>query len=373
MQARIYAEDPAENFRPSPGLITHAAFPAGSAELRVDTWVTSGSQVSPSFDPLLAKVIAHGCNREASRTALLAALDDTLLYGTQTNLAYLRQIMVMDEFVEARLHTRLLHDVTPRAATIRVLSGGTMTTVQDWPGRTGYWHVGVPPSGPFDDLSFRLGNLLLGNEPGAPGLEMTVSGPDLLIGETLDFVLTGAKMLTMLDGRQVRHGCVTRAPAGSRLSIGKVDGAGIRTYLLLAGGIACPDYLGSAATFTLGQFGGHCGRALSSGDVLQLTEQGRSAEPTDMQHVCVSGTDSRQLHVVYGPHGAPDFFTNEDIDTLFETEYEVHFNSSRTGIRLIGPKPAWARESGGEAGLHPATSMTTPTLSERLTLQATCL
>ena len=58
--------------------------------------------------------------------------------------------------------------------------------------------------------------------------------------------------------------------------------------------------------------------------------------------------------MVYGPHGAPDFFTNEDIDTLFETEYEVHFNSSRTGIRLIGPKPAWARESGGEAGLHPS-------------------
>ena len=355
MQARIYAEDPAEDFRPSPGLITHAAFPAGSAELRVDTWVSSGSQVSPSFDPLLAKVIAHGCNREASRTALLAALGDTLLYGTQTNLAYLRQIMVMDEFVEARLNTRLLHDVTPHAATIRVLSGGTMTTVQDWPGRTGYWHVGVPPSGPFDDLSFRLGNLLLGNEPGVPGLEMTVSGPDLLIGETLDFVLTGAKMLAMLDGRQVRHGCVTRAPAGSRLSIGKVDGAGIRTYLLVAGGIACPDYLGSAATFTLGQFGGHCGRALSSGDVLQLTEKGRSAEPgRTCSMSALAGTDSRQLHVVYGPHGAPDFFTNEDIDTLFETEYEVHFNSSRTGIRLIGPKPAWARESGGEAGLHPS-------------------
>ena len=355
MQARIYAEDPAEDFRPSPGLITHAAFPADSTELRVDTWVTSGSQVSPNFDPLLAKVITHGFNREASRKALLAALNDTLLYGTQTNLAYLRQVMVMGEFVEARLHTRLLQDLKPHTATVRILSGGTMTTVQDWPGRIGYWHVGVPPSGPFDDLSFRLGNLLLGNEQGAPGLEMTVSGPDLLIGETVDFVLTGAQMHAMLDGRQVRHGCVTRAPAGSRLSIGKVNGAGIRSYLLVAGGIACPDYLDSAATFTLGQFGGHCGRALGAGDVLQLTEQGRSAEPGRINSIpAFAGTDPRQLHVIYGPHGAPDFFTNEDIDTLFETEYEVHFNSSRTGIRLIGPKPAWARESGGEAGLHPS-------------------
>ena len=98
-------------------------------------------------------------------------------------------------------------------------------------------------------------------------------------------------------------------------------------YLLVAGGIACPDYLGSAATFTLGQFGGHCGRALGAGDVLHLTEQGRSAEPGRMNSIpAFAGTDPRQLHVIYGPHGAPDFFTNEDIDTLFETEYEVHFN-----------------------------------------------
>ena len=55
-----------------------------------------------------------------------------------------------------------------------------------------------------------------------------------------------------------------------------------------------------------------------------------------------------------GPHGAPDFFTESDIDTLFHHAYEVHYNSSRTGVRLIGPKPAWARSDGGEAGLHPS-------------------
>ncbi len=55
-----------------------------------------------------------------------------------------------------------------------------------------------------------------------------------------------------------------------------------------------------------------------------------------------------------GPHGAPEFFTRSDIDTLYATEYEVHFNSDRTGVRLIGPKPDWARTTGGEAGLHPS-------------------
>ena len=57
---------------------------------------------------------------------------------------------------------------------------------------------------------------------------------------------------------------------------------------------------------------------------------------------------------MYGPHGAPDFFTKNDIDTFFANTFEIHFNSSRTGIRLIGPKPEWAREDGGEAGLHPS-------------------
>ncbi len=60
------------------------------------------------------------------------------------------------------------------------------------------------------------------------------------------------------------------------------------------------------------------------------------------------------LGVLYGPHGAPDFFTTEDIDTFLSIEWKVHYNSNRTGIRLIGPKPKWARKDGGEAGLHPS-------------------
>ncbi|MBC7727153.1 MAG: carboxyltransferase domain-containing protein, partial [Microbacteriaceae bacterium] len=55
-----------------------------------------------------------------------------------------------------------------------------------------------------------------------------------------------------------------------------------------------------------------------------------------------------------GPHGAPDFFTDDDMAMLFATDWEVHYNSSRTGVRLIGPRPQWARTDGGEAGLHPS-------------------
>ena len=61
-----------------------------------------------------------------------------------------------------------------------------------------------------------------------------------------------------------------------------------------------------------------------------------------------------EIGVIYGPHGSPDFFTNEDIEIFFSTDWKVHFNSNRTGVRLIGPKPKWARADGGEAGLHPS-------------------
>ena len=61
-----------------------------------------------------------------------------------------------------------------------------------------------------------------------------------------------------------------------------------------------------------------------------------------------------QIGVLNGPHGAPDYFTRESMNLFFATDWEVHHNSNRLGVRLIGPRPVWARENGGEAGLHPS-------------------
>lgn len=355
MQARVYAEDSALDFRPAPGLLTEVSFPVGDG-IRIDTWVAAGSQVSPNFDPMIAKVIVHADDRERAREGLIGALSQTRLYGTETNLDYLQAVIAHPDFVAADLRTSLLAEFSPPSRTIRVLSGGTMTTLQDFPGRVGYWHVGVPPSGPFDDLSFRIGNRLLGNQESATGLEMTVQGPTLEFSSVTRFVLTGANMQAMLDGEPVETGVVVEAPATSQLVVGQVQGNGLRGYLLIEGGFKCPDYLDSASTFTLGQFGGHCGRSLRAGDVLRAGEHdsgaiaGRHALLPPLQ----GGDHVWTLPVIYGPHGAPDFFTAADIETLFDTTWEIHFNSSRTGVRLIGPKPEWAREDGGEAGLHPS-------------------
>ncbi|QCQ90904.1 5-oxoprolinase/urea amidolyase family protein [Rhodococcus sp. SGAir0479] len=235
-----------------------------------------------------------------------------------------------------------------------VLRPGMATTVQDYPGRTGYWQIGVPPSGPMDDLSLRLGNLAVGNSEGAPGFEALMGGPALRFDEPTHVCVTGAPTRVTVDGAVVPQWRPVLVPAGGVLDVGTVAGPGLRVYVLIAGGIDVPEFLGAAATFTLGRFGGLDGRTLREGDVLALGDAPTSA-PVAVPSDAVPALSERwELAVTEGPHGAPEFFTREDIDTLYRTDYEVHFNSDRTGVRLIGPQPDWARPDGGEAGLHPS-------------------
>ena len=352
MQVRVYAEDPARGFQPVAGQITEACFAAGT---RSDTWIEPGIEVPPYYDPMLAKIIVRGADRESARSALVDALAQTSLRGIETNLDYLRQIAADAVFAAGRQTTAHLNRFEYRSAGIDVLDGGTQTTVQDWPGRVGYWDVGVPPSGPFDSLALRLGNRLLGNEPGAPALEMTLTGASLRFRAPTQFVLAGADLGATLDGAPVSRWQVVTAPAGATLACGAVRGAGARGYLCVRGGFDVPDYLGSASTFTLGHFGGHAGRVLRTGDVLQARTSTRPNDVAELPPGLATDYGNEwRFRVIYGPHGAPDFFTPEDIDTFFATSWEVHYNSSRTGVRLIGPKPRWARADGGEAGLHPS-------------------
>ena len=353
VEVRIYAEDPARDFKPCAGTLTEASFPE---DVRVDGWVALGSEISGFYDPMLAKVIAHGESREQALDRLASALDQTRLGGIETNLAYLRSL-ARDETVRAgQTITATLGARRWTSASVEVLSPGTLTTVQDWPGRLGYWDIGVPPSGPMDDLHFRLANRVVGNVPGAPALEITVSGPTLLFATDAIVALAGARLAATLDGEPVEYFTPVSVKRGQTLKIGAVAGSGCRAYLAVRHGFDVPEYLGSRSTFTLGGFGGHGGRALRKGDVLHHATSGSvDAEPRALPPELVPELgDQWQLGVIYGPHGAPDFFTPADISALFSTAYEVHYNSARTGVRLIGPKPEWARADGGEAGLHPS-------------------
>ncbi len=356
IQARLYAEDPGRDFQPSPGLLTAVQFPpANGVELRIDTWVEAGVEIPPYFDPMIAKLIAWAPSREQARAQLHQALGDSLLYGVETNRDYLRQILLDTPFASGQPWTRCLENLLYHANTFEVLSAGTQTSVQDYPGRLGYWAVGVPPSGPMDSRALRLGNRLLGNEQGAAALEITMSGPILRFNCDAVVAVTGAPIALTLDAEPVPMNTALLIPAGATLQLGSISGVGARSYLCLRGGVQVPDYLGSKSTFTLGQFGGHGGRALRAGDVLHvpaLTERSAGQQLAE-QHITALPS-VRQIRVIYGPHGAPEYFSENYIATFFATQWEVHFNSSRTGVRLIGPKPEWVREDGGEAGLHPS-------------------
>jgi urea carboxylase len=357
MQLRVYAEDPAKNFQPSSGILTAVEFPPN---LRVDTWVERGVTVSPYYDPLLAKLIVKTNSRTASIDALKQALGHTRIDGIETNLAYLAQILDEGAFAAGRQTTQMLAQMHYLAQTVDILDGGIQTTVQDFPGRLGLWAVGIPPSGPMDAYAHRIANRLLGNDDDAATLEMTLQGASMRFNCDCTIAIAGADMDVRITGahghgeRVLENWAAHKVLRGETVRCGQLLGNGVRTYLAIAGGIDTPQYLGSRSTFTLGNFGGHGGRALRAGDVLKL--HAPSSEVNHEAKAAVTPTYGShwQLAVQYGPHGAPDFFTDDDIAVFFATDWQVHFNSSRTGVRLIGPKPHWARTDGGEAGLHPS-------------------
>ena len=353
-EARIYAEDAGRGFQPSIGRLTHVRFPDTA---RVETWVEAGTEITPYYDPMVAKLIVHGADRPQALAALRDALGRTQLAGIETNLDYLRKFCVAPAFAEGAVMTSFLSRFPYQRTAIEVIAGGTQTTVQDTPGRLGYWNVGVPPSGPMDGLALRLANRLVGNEAGAAGLEMAVSGPTLRFGCEAVIALVGAPMEATLDGEPVPFRQAVRVAAGATLKIGIANGPGLRAYLAVGGGLEVGEYLGSLSTFMLGGFGGHDGRALRPGDVVHLKTPGAGMDRVGTAlppALTPAYTDAWRIGVLYGPHGSPDFFRDEDIAMVFGTDWKVHHQSDRTGVRLIGPKPSWARLDGGEAGLHPS-------------------
>ena len=239
---------------------------------------------------------------------------------------------------------------------VEVVEPGSFTTVQDHPGRVGYWMVGVPPSGPMDDLSYRLVNRAVGNAGHAAGLECTATGPTLRFTGATVVCLGGAVMTADLDGQPMPWWQPFEVQPGQVLRLGRLTGAGLRSYVGVRGGLDVPVVLGSRSTFTLARFGGHEGRTLDAGDALPIgSATAPTLVPSAVPPSCWPTIDGRwRIGVLEGPHGAPAFFTPDDIDALFAATWRVQVHCARSGVRLDGPKPTWARPDGGDAGLHPS-------------------
>jgi 5-oxoprolinase (ATP-hydrolysing) subunit C len=241
---------------------------------------------------------------------------------------------------------------------IEVLEGGIQTTVQDFPGRQGLLDQGICPAGPFDNLAFRLANLLVGNDPGTAGLEITAGNFQARFDSEAVISLTGANMQPKLDGEPIEVWRSYRVAPGQTLALGSVAGAGFRTYLAVSGGIDVPPYLGSRATYVPGAIGGFEGRALKKGDRLAIGAATRSLDDLAGRRVkpsvVPSYTAEWELEAVSGPQAAPDYWTWDDYEHFFSHNWKLDRNSNRMGYRLEPHSWQWARTTGGVAGGHPS-------------------
>jgi urea carboxylase len=357
VEARIYAENTDLGNLPSSGTITRSEYPS---DVRVDTWIEAGSEVSNFYDPMLAKVISVAQTRDEAWSKLETALVSCRVDGIATNLGMLRSI-AGDATVRAAKHsTATLATIENNSPRVEVVKAGMLATIQDYPGRTGYWSVGIPPSGPMDDLSFRLANEALGNQKDAAGIEVTMAGPTLKFHTDTTICLTGAPTPLKVNGSLANQWIPIPVTAGSIVEIGSPS-VGMRSYLAIAGGLDVPIIMGSASTFDLGEIGGASGRALRTGDVINLFSEAKTGLAHEIpEESRPTFTSAWRIGALEGPHAAPEFFTENDIEVFYRTDWEVHFNSARTGVRLVGPKPEWARQDGGEAGLHPSNIHDTP-------------
>ncbi len=218
------------------------------------------------------------------------------------------------------------------AVSIEVLDPGLLTTVQDL-GRAGYERYGVPPAGAADPYALRLGNLLLGNEEGEAGLEVTLLGPTLRFEEDCWIAITGADLGARWNGVEAPLWEALPMRAGDRLSFG-TPRSGVRAYVTVAGGVAVTPVLSSRSTYLRAKLGGLDGRALKTGDRLRI--RAMPARHRRLPAKFVPMYDSSPFHVVLGPQ--EERFTQEGIHTFLSSAYEVRPDSDRMGVRLEGPR-----------------------------------
>jgi len=221
--------------------------------------------------------------------------------------------------------------------TFEVTRPGLLTTVQDL-GRYGYQQYGVPVSGAMDSFALRVGNLLVGNDEGEAGLEITLVGPELKVLEDTVIAVTGGDLDPTLDGKSLPMWEVVLVKKGSKIAF-RAPKSGCRAYLTVTGGIDVPKLMGGKSTYIKAQIGGLEGRPLHAGDRLKTAP---SRRPQDLagrkvpKELIPVYTGECALRVVMGPQD--DLFTEEGVRTFLASEYVITPQSDRMGYRLTGPK-----------------------------------
>jgi urea carboxylase len=235
-----------------------------------------------------------------------------------------------------------------------VIEPGIQATVQDYPGRRGMLAQGFFPAGPMDHFALRAANLLVGNPESAAGLEITLGNFRLRLDGGATVAICGADADVTADGSPIATWEGHRLPAGTEIAIAIAPGPGFRFYLAVDGGVDVPPLFGSRSTYTMGGLGGLDGRPLQAGDRLPLGAAGDGAPRRFRAGARPEYTRTWNVRAMRGPQAAPDYLTEDDMQTLFGRDWTIDRNSNRTGVRLESHRFGWARSSGGIAGGHPS-------------------
>lgn len=299
--------------------------------------------------------MVHSQSRDGAIASMKELLFQSSVNGPPTNLEFLASILEDTRFKDGNTMTSFLSDFQYTPYAIDVISAGAYTLVQDLPGRPNVGK-GVPHAGPMDPIAFQIANMLVGNPRTTEGLEITLSGPELRFVGPAIVALCGAPMEASLDGKEFPMWANVKIEAGQRLKIGKTTGGGCRSYLAIYGGLpSVADYFGSKSTSPQVAIGGYQGRALAPSDLLKITDKLPETfqSVTVPEHLRPVYKSKWEIMAMVGPHDE-GYFEPEFISKIYDTEWKVSHNASRSGIRLIGPVPKWARKDGGEGGSHPS-------------------
>ena len=220
---------------------------------------------------------------------------------------------------------------------IEIQNGGVASTIQDT-GRSGHYHIGMPPSGAMDPYAHAVANALVGNEKDAATVEMTYQGITAVFSEDTVVAITGADVSPTVDGDPVGMWEAVAVEAGDELDMGFAT-SGARAYLAVAGGIDVPEIMGSQSTYTLVGIGGHEGRMLESGDELPVgtpSEDLVDLENRTLPHEMVPEyADEETVRIILG---LTDYrLTDESREALCTEEWTVTPEADRVGYRLDGP------------------------------------
>lgn len=224
-------------------------------------------------------------------------------------------------------------------STLRVVQAGPYSTVQD-AGRFGSQRFGISPAGAADPVLLAIANTLAGNPPDAAAIECTLLGDAYEVTADSARIAVAGDVTLKIDGEAAAPWRSHRLVRGQKIRIGACR-SGLRFYVAVQGGIACPLVLGSRSTHVRTGIGGIDGRRLKAGDALPLAQDAvaggteRDFDPTRLPAA------PARLRVVLGPQD--DYFTAAGIATFLESDYAVARDADRMGCRLEGPAIAHAK------------------------------